>query len=437
MLFLGIIVSLLIFTGIVLIHEYGHFKAARIFWVKVEEFWIGIPPRAVQLFRDRKWTLFSLNWIPLWWFVRLKWEQGILYKIYSKDKKNLSQKEILDCLKSWKAIFSSDGKEIDDSLRQDIEKEIKKSHESDNLHRKAYWKQAIIILAGVFMNFILSFVIFVVLFFFWVQPLGINDKIETKVQSKLIPTYSQAVESWILKVSSGVLIFPVKDWLSEKQWLKEWDTILSLNWQSISIDNLRLLLLENKEREVELSIKRQETIFSIKVTPNKEGKIESYISENISYNQDFIYRYSFTDSVKFAFIEVYSQSILTLQAMKHLFSKILFPVTDIERQEAVQSLSWPIGISSVITQWISLWISFLLVITALISLNLAIFNLLPIPALDGGRFVFICIHWFFSLFSKKQIFPQTLENIIHVFFFTLLIIMSIFVAYNDILRLFQ
>jgi regulator of sigma E protease len=74
-------------------------------------------------------------------------------------------------------------------------------------------------------------------------------------------------------------------------------------------------------------------------------------------------------------------------------------------------------------------------LTAIISVNLGIFNLLPIPALDGGRFVFIMLNWFSQLITgKKQISPM-IEWYIHVFFFIVLIALSIAVSYNDIIKL--
>ncbi len=74
MILIWIIVSILIFSIIVLIHELWHFSTARFFKVKVEEFGLGIPPRAKKLWKDKKGTLYSLNWLPLWGFVKLTWE---------------------------------------------------------------------------------------------------------------------------------------------------------------------------------------------------------------------------------------------------------------------------------------------------------------------------------------------------------------------------
>ena len=61
---------------LVIIHELWHFRAAKKSWVKVLEFGIGIPPKACKLWKDKSWTEYTLNWIPLGWFVRLKWEDS-------------------------------------------------------------------------------------------------------------------------------------------------------------------------------------------------------------------------------------------------------------------------------------------------------------------------------------------------------------------------
>lgn len=73
--FLGIILALFIFSVIVFFHELGHFSTAKKFGVKVEEFGIGIPPRAKQVWRDKSGTIYTLNWLPIGGFVKMKGEE--------------------------------------------------------------------------------------------------------------------------------------------------------------------------------------------------------------------------------------------------------------------------------------------------------------------------------------------------------------------------
>ena len=69
-----ILLTIAVFTSVVVIHELGHFMFARIFWVKVYEFGIWIPPKVKKIFTDKKWTEFTINALPIWWFVKMKWE---------------------------------------------------------------------------------------------------------------------------------------------------------------------------------------------------------------------------------------------------------------------------------------------------------------------------------------------------------------------------
>jgi regulator of sigma E protease len=80
----------------------------------------------------------------------------------------------------------------------------------------------------------------------------------------------------------------------------------------------------------------------------------------------------------------------------------------------------------------SQWIIFIIIIWAIISINLWIFNLLPIPALDWWRFLFIVINSITQKLFRKKILNENIEWLIHVLFFIILIALSLIIAYNDI-----
>ncbi len=438
MFWMWIIVTLLVFTFIVVVHEWWHFRAARFFGVKVEEFWIGIPPRMRRLFSDKKWTLYSLNWIPFGWFVRLKGESEANFQVYSKKWKKLSEDQLKLYLRNDTPLFSLDSEELSADDRKRLHDIIRQNNQEDNLYKKPYWQQSIIILAWVFMNFFLAWVIFSLLFIFWVQPIGINTVLKTNVESLLIPTYEQSLSRWILEKWEWTLVYPIAKSRAATWWLLDWDIVLKINGVSItSLDQFKNTLQLSAWKESVFDIRRSGEDKNFKIFVWTDGKIGSYISDNINYNKNFIYQMSFWESFYYWWKEVYSQSVLTLEWLKFIFSRIFFPVKQWDREEAIKSMSGPIGVTKIITEGLSLWFSFLCIIAALISVNLAVFNLLPIPALDWWRFLFICIHWFFSLFSKNKIVSSYFENIVHVLFFVILIMMSIGIAYNDVLKLFQ
>jgi len=404
MIFLWIIVAILIFSIIILTHEYGHFKASRIFGVKVEEFWLGIPPKAKKLFTDNKWTNYTLNWLPLWGFVRLKWE-------------NISN--------------------------------LKNKKDSDALINKPSWQQSIIILAWVFMNFLLAIIIFSTLFFFWVKPIWINTKIETNLDVKLIPTYSQAVKSWLLIKNPGIILYPVKDSIAEKSWIKEGDILIKAPYlpsgafpqrekEKITTGKIIKIIKESSWKKLIFTIKRNNKIVEIPIIPSPlgggqgKGQIWSYVWENIKINKDFEYKYWFFESIKYWSLETYNQSILTFKAIWILAKKIFNPETKKERQDAISQMKWPIGMVDFISHSISAWLIFLIILWAIISINLWVFNLLPIPALDWWRFIFIIINSIILFIFWRKALNEKNENIINLIFFIVLIALSLLIAYNDV-----
>lgn len=398
MMIIWIIISILLFTIIILIHELWHFSASRLFWVKVEEFWLWIPPRAKKLFTDKKWTLYSLNWLPLWGFVRLKWE-------------NINQ------------INNKDDKEA--------------------LINKAIWQQTIVILAWIFMNFLFAIIVFSILFFVWIKPIWINSKIETNLKSKLIPTYEQAIESWFLKLSSWIILYPIKWSIAEKSWIKEWDILLKIN--NIKLNNpeeVIKIINENIWKDIELTISLQKAIKWEKIQNKKiilniplEWKIWVYLNKNIELNQDFIYKFNILNSLENWFIETYNQSLLTLKWLSFLLKNIFIPETPEQRKDAIKQVSWPIWIINFISSSISEWFIFLILIWAIISINLWVFNLLPIPALDWWRFLFILLNLITKKIFRRKIINENIESITHILFFIFLIALSLIIAYNDIYKI--
>ncbi len=99
---------------------------------------------------------------------------------------------------------------------------------------------------------------------------------------------------------------------------------------------------------------------------------------------------------------------------------------------SVSDLSGPIGVASAIGEASSIGISSFLFIFAFITINIGIFNLLPFPALDGGRFIFLLI----ESIRKKPIKPE-IEGYIHITGFALLILLILFVTFNDIFKFFR
>ena len=430
MIIFWIITSIILFSIIVLIHEWGHFATARKFWVRVEEFWLWIPPRAKKLFTDKKWTIFSLNWLPIGWFVKLTWEIPNTFLVYNEKKELYNNADLEKDLLENKDIFDKDWEKIKSDDKQIILKKLKENKADYNLMNKPAWQQAIIILAWVFMNFLLAIIIFSILFFIWIKPLWINTTIETNLDLKLIPTYEQAINSWLLIKKDWIIVNPIKDSLAEKSWIKENTIIIKVNNIKVSsLEEFKNILESNRNNTIILKDNKNN---SFKINLDNNWKIWAYIWENIKLNKNFEYKYSFLNSIKYWTIETYNQTLLTFKWLWILIRKIFNPETPKERQEAINQVNWPIWIVDFITNSMQAWITFIIIIWAIISINLWVFNLLPIPALDWWRFLFITINGLIKkIFWRKAISEKT-EWFIHLWFFILLIALSLIIAYNDI-----
>ncbi len=432
MIILWIITSIVLFSIIVLIHEWWHFTAARKFWVRVEEFGLWIPPRAKKLFTDKKWTLFTLNWLPIGWFVKLTWEMPNTFLVYNEKKELYNNSDLEKDILEKKDIFDSKWDKITKDDKKEILEKLIENRADYNLMNKPAWQQAIIILAWVFMNFLLAIIIFSILFFIWIKPLWINTKIETNLDLKLIPTYSWAIESWLLIKKEWLILNPVEWSLAEKYWIKSWDILLDINWIKTNNPKKMISILSmNKNEELNFHFINSDK----KIQIWKDWKIWSYVWENIELNKDFEYKYSLIDSVKYWTLETYNQTLLTFKWLWILVRKIFNPETPKERTEALAQVSWPIWIVDFISHSMQWWFIFLIVIWAIISINLWVFNLLPIPALDWWRFLFITVNGLIKkIFWRKAISEKT-EWYIHVWFFILLIALSLLIAYNDISKI--
>lgn len=461
MVIIWIFVAIFIFSVIVILHELWHFSAARFFWVKVEEFGLWIPPKAKELFTDKKWTKFTLNWLPLWGFVKIVWESPNTFNVYNIEKKLYNNKELEEDILSGKSIFDKKWSQVWETHKQQILKALEENKADYNLWNKPAWQQAIIILAWVVVNFILAWIIFSILFAIWIKPIWVNTKIDTDLPVKLIPNYQQALDIWLLKINPWLILNPIEWSLADKSGINSWDiliqiqscnTLMDSQWicewgenpKSFIVNDYNYLvniLQDNSWKYLWLFTTNTNPDFwklewkSHIIKISQDSKIWVYIWENVEINKNFEYKYWFIGSIKYWFYETYNQSLLTFKWISLLVKKIFNPETPQERTEAIQQVSGPIWIVDFITNSLSAWIKFLFIITAIISINLWVFNLLPIPALDGWRFIFITINWLIRKIFWRSAINAQLENIIHFLFFILLIALSILIAYNDIVKI--
>lgn len=436
------------FSIIVLLHEYGHYKTARIFWIHIEEFGLWIPPRAKKLWRNKAGTLFSLNWIPLGWFVKIAGESEIFISYYTQKWKLLTQKWLIKKLSSNEELYNKKWIKITKQERKFIKDRLQNQKKWQNFYEKNIFIKSAVLLAGVIMNFLLAVIIFSFLFFIWVKPVWINTFIETDVPSKIIPSYNDAISQGILIENDGIVLFPVEWSLAESSWIMQWDILTEINGQSITSIKMSQDIIQNsKNQDITFTVTSAQCNSTwectsyymdkqVQISVWDDGRIGSYLSPNITQNEDFFYKYWFIDSIRYGILETYAQIRLTFSGLWILATNIINPENPQDREQALDSVAGPIGIVWVITESMERWFTILIILAAIISINLWVFNLLPIPALDWGRFVILWIRSCIDKIFWKSRLSWDIENLSHILFFILLIALSIIIAYNDIIKIF-
>ncbi len=390
---LGILLTLFVFSLIVFIHELGHFMTARLTGMKVEEFGMGLPPRVRTLFTDKKGTVWTLNALPIWGFVRIKGE---------------------DVFAEW-------------------------WKDSDSFASKPWWARSLVLLAGVTMNFLLAYVVFVGVFLTGATPIAPNTIIDTSARSFFLPSFEQALATGFITESGGLVISSVSGSIAERAGIGQYEKMNSIN-NTIVSDYPSFRKEVAKWGSIVLNLTSSGGTARVVIVTPENWKIGVYVGyDGLEIHRDRKQSFPLGESLKKWWQELVAMWIFTWDALADMVRKLIFPKIPEERKQATDMVSWPIGIGKVFVSVIEYSVPFstVLVLIALISFNLWFFNLLPIPALDGGRWFTTTLSSIVSLLSIKwQLAWQKVEKYIHGFWFLFLLALSVVVAMIDIGRFF-
>ncbi len=387
----AIILWIITFLFLVVIHEFGHFIAAKLSGVKVLEFGIGIPPKIFTFYRDKSWTEYTINLLPLGWFVRPKGESpGNPSEFLAKDS----------------------------FITQNI------------------WKKTLILIWWVAMNLLFAYIFFVIAFWKWVSPLGIYPYWHS--ESVLIPSADWLQEQWWLEPVKDKLnpqIYYILTWsLAEKVGLQTGDIIISVNGENVVFLNNQLKdkIKQNCGKSINLQVLRNNELI--------DYNVDLWTWKNCMLGVVALAREDFKfPTIKFDFSqaliqwakEIWWETKITFVALWKLISKLL-SFDKQQAKEAVEQFAWPVGavkIWQIIIEEFGLWQY--LAFAGMISLALAIFNILPIPALDWWRLISVWIQAIFRLDPVKYF---AIENWFNILFFVLLLGLWIYIIILDLQR---
>ncbi len=352
---------------LIIIHEVGHFVVARLVGVWAREFGIGYPPRIVKLFKWKE-TDFTLNWLPLGGFVRLEGEETFKEKTDEPEEKSAEQ------------------------LAQEAEA---RKH---SLYSKSAWQRILLYLGGPAMNLMMAWVLSVALFL----------------------TGLPAVRVIVEEINPGSP--------AEQAALQVGDVIVAMDGHAIeATSDVQLRTPAAENTPVEITLERNGTPLTVSLIPRsnppegegrmgimikgeeKPGSLKYYsLGEAISYGTKYV---TYMGSMMFILPIMTLRGQIPLEQARPVG---VVGISQIAQQSVVDSIT-----AGAPYPFVNILI--------LLSVSLGIFNLLPIPALDGGRILFALI----EKIRRRPLTPE-IEERIHMVAFMLLLAIFLVVTALDI-----
>ncbi len=331
MLLTGLLI-LFFFAILILGHEFGHFIAAKKAGFEVEEFGFGLPPRIFG--KKIKGTIYSINAIPFGGFVKVK---GLV------------------------------------------------PGEGEDMHRlPPAWKRLVVFVAGIFMNFLIAWVAFSIIFL-----IGIKQTV-----------YVEAVLPGSPAAAAGI---------------KSYDSVRDFE----TIKELTEYIGRNPDKEISLNLSREGKDITARVTPRIDETGKAKIG--VALQEGGIEKQPFFSAIGEGFMRTTETVSYIIQALIHMFTSVDF-----------SGASGPVAVFRAVSVAESMGAVYFLQLLAVVSVNLFVINFLPFPALDGGHLLFLAIEKI-----QKRPLSQKVVGIINTLGFFILLALMFLATAKDVVNLIK
>lgn len=391
-----LIIFVLVLSILVFVHEAGHFLAARFFGIKVYEFAIGFPPRAFGWYTDP--VTGKRNWL---FGKGKKRGEGIKDVVVGDDPED----EYPSCVYSFNIIPLGGFVRIKGETGQFRD-------EADSFGYQAAWKRIIVLSAGVIMNFLFAAII-----------LGVGFMIGLPSDASIVETDKHA-----RLISEPEVLIQQVDGVSPaaRAELQTGDVIVQVDGASIlTAAELTTYFEAHQSSPLILTIDRAGEVFDVTLSQEYVNDMEDKKRVGVSLADAALVKYPVHIAMFKGFVAAWNATIMIFIGFFLLIKNLILG------NGMLFDVAGPVGIASIVGDSARLGFAYLINVTAMISLSLAVMNILPIPALDGGRILFVLI----EKITKKPV-PMKYEQMAHTLGFFLLMILIVVVTWRDIVRVF-
>ena len=392
----GVALAIIVLLVMVTIHEFGHYVVGKWLGFRINEFSVGFGPAVLKKRSKKTGELFALRVIPLGGFCAFDGEDEIDEPTQSVEDPFLGE---------YQADDKKDGGRVEPSADLPIPKGAR-------FNDQAPWKRILVLLAGAFMNYVLALTLIITLFACFGRPVYevvIGETDETKIESVEETAWQSG--DVILKID-GRNVYMITDYMDVLDGKKKGESVDVLVLRGGREKSIAVTLLENADF-VNMSDTRT-LLFSLGIADrNESGEVvRSGGLYSVSEKSGFF------GTIGHSFAYSWKIGGTVLRSLGELLTGKL----------GLEAMGGPITTIKVTSEVASSGFASLLNIASFIGVNLAVFNLLPIPALDGSKVIFCLIEWI-----RKKPVNRKIETMIH---FVGILFLFGFAILVDILQLF-
>ena len=408
----GIVLAVVILLAMVTVHEFGHYVAGKIFGFKINEFSVGFGPAIFKKRSKKTGELFALRIVPLGGYCAFDGED------YEEEERVVEEEESFEEMATSPVKTENEG-----GMSVSTEEEYPEP-QGAKFNDQAPWKRIIVLIAGATMNYLLALLLIFTMFAFVGRPvyeIVKGEPMQTGASQGAIDSYNEGLQTGdILLKIDGKTVYLITDLQKELDGKKQGEKVELL------------VLREGKEQTIEIALYEDATVknmndnsaifFSLGIAYREEvtdanGETALKLTRGGALNPATI-KSGFFQTIGDGFAYSWKIGGTILRSLGELLTGKM----------GINAVGGPVTTIKVTSEAAANGLLSFLSIASLIGVNLAVFNLLPIPALDGCKVIFCIIEWI-----RKKPVNRKVETMIH---FVGIIFLFGFAILVDLLQLF-
>lgn len=414
----GVLLAIVILLVMVTVHEFGHYIVGKLLGFKINEFSIGFGPALFQKRSKKTGELFAVRLIPLGGYCAFDGEDEMAEDEEKAEKENVTDFEqpfeelqgISENGGDMVEITEKSDENVSDESPQNTVEEYPEP-QGERFNDQAPWKRILVLIAGATMNYLLALILIVIMFACIGRPVfEVQKGNPDGAQTTVVQTEESELQAFAWQTGDVILEIDGKT----PYMITDYIDILEDKKAGTQVPVL--ILRDGKVQTVQMTM-LEDGAFANMSDVQKLLRIMGFVKGDSLHTVN--HKDGFWETVGNSFVYSFKIGGTILRSLGELLTGKM----------GIDSMGGPVTTITVTAQAASSGIESFLSIAAFIGVNLAVFNLLPIPALDGCKVIFCIIEWI-----RKKPVNRNVEAIIH---FIGIILLFGFAILVDLLQLFQ